>query len=81
LEGLACFASATGDARRALSVAAAASHLRKLVSAPLPPAEQSKLDQKLLSAWEQLSEPEGKKAWTDGYTMTIESAVRYSLLD
>jgi tetratricopeptide (TPR) repeat protein len=79
LEGLACFASAKGDARRALSVAAAASHLRQLVSAPLPPAEQSKLDQKLLSAWEQLSEPEGKKAWTDGYVMTMENAIRYAL--
>jgi predicted ATPase/DNA-binding winged helix-turn-helix (wHTH) protein len=81
LEGLACFASAKGDARRALSVASAASHLRQLVSAPLPPAEQSKLDQKLLSAWEQLSELEGKKAWTDGYAMTIENAIRYAMLD
>jgi predicted ATPase/DNA-binding winged helix-turn-helix (wHTH) protein len=81
LEGLACFASAKGDARRALSVAAAASHLRQMVSAPLPPAEQSKLDQKLLSAWEQLSETEGKKAWTDGYAMTMDNAIRYALLD
>jgi len=81
LEGLACFASAKGDTRRALSVAAAASHLRQMVSAPLPPAEQSKLDQKLLSAWEQLSETEGKKAWTDGYAMTMDNAIRYALLD
>jgi predicted ATPase/DNA-binding winged helix-turn-helix (wHTH) protein len=81
LEGLACFASAKGDALRALSVAAAASHLRHLVSAPLPPAEQSKLDQKLLSAWHQLSEPEGKKAWTDGYAMSMENAIRYALLE
>ena len=81
LEGLACHARAKGDARRAISVAAAASHLRQLVSAPLPPAEQSKLDQKLLGAWEQLGEPEGKKAWTEGYAMTMENAIRYALAD
>jgi predicted ATPase/DNA-binding winged helix-turn-helix (wHTH) protein len=81
LEGLACFALAKEDAWRALSVAAAASHLRKLVSAPLPPAEQSKLDQKLERAWQQLGEPEGKKAWTEGFTMTIEKAIRYALSD
>jgi len=81
LEGLACFASAKGDARRALSVVAAASHLRQLVSAPLPPAEQSKLDQKLLSGWQQLGETEGKKAWTEGYGMTMENAIRHALAD
>lgn len=81
LEGLACFAIAKGDTRRALSVAAAASHLRQVLSNPLPPAEQSKLDQKLASAWAQLGEFEGKQAWTDGYAMTLENAVRYALSD
>ena len=79
LEGLGCYALSMGDARRALSVAAAASHLRKMVSAPLTPAEQSKLDQKLLNAWHHLDEPEGKKAWTEGYSMTLESAIRHAL--
>ena len=79
LEGLACYALARDDSRRALQIAAAASHLRKMVSAPLTPAEQSKFDQKLLSAWRKLGEAEGKKAWTDGYAMTLENAIDYSL--
>jgi tetratricopeptide (TPR) repeat protein len=81
LEGLACHAVASGDAHRAISVVAAASHLRNVVSAPLPPAEQSKLDQKMLSAWQQVSELEGKKAWTEGYAMTLDNAIRHALAD
>jgi predicted ATPase/DNA-binding winged helix-turn-helix (wHTH) protein len=79
LEGLGCYALSTGDARRALSVAAAASHLRKMVSAPLTPAEQSKLDQRLARAWRQLGEQEGTKAWGEGYAMTVDNAIQYAL--
>jgi len=79
LEGLACFAMSKGDARRALSVAGAASHLRRVVSYPLTPVEQSKLDEKLRAAWHQLGETEGKRAWAEGYAMTMENAVRCAL--
>jgi len=79
LEGLACFAIAKGNARRGLSVAAAASHLRQVLSNPLPPAEKSKLDQKLEPAWKQLGEIDGQQAWTEGYAMTFENAIRYAL--
>ena len=72
---------AKGNARRALSVAAAASHLRQVVSNPLPPAEQSKLNQKLFPAWNQLGEVEGKQVWTEGYGMTMENAIRYALAE
>jgi predicted ATPase/DNA-binding winged helix-turn-helix (wHTH) protein len=78
LEGLACLALAKGDARHALSVAAAAAHLRKLISAPLTPQDQLKLDQRLQPAWESLSEPDGKSAWEAGSAMALESAVEYS---
>ena len=81
LEGLACHALAKGDARQALSLAASASQLRQIVSAPLPPMEQSKLDQRLLTAWQQLGEVEGKKAWTEGLAMTIENAIRSARAD
>ncbi|HTT23488.1 MAG TPA: tetratricopeptide repeat protein [Candidatus Sulfotelmatobacter sp.] len=81
LEGLACYASSREDSRRALRLVAAASHLRKMVSAPLPPAEQSKLDQKLLSAWQQMGEAEGKRAWAEGYGMTMENAIRHALAE
>ena len=80
LEGLACHALSREDSHRALRLAAAASHLRRLVSAPLTPAEQSKLDQKLLTAWQELGEAEGKKAWTEGYAMTLENAIHHALV-
>lgn len=79
LEGLACYALARDDSQRALCVAAAASHLRKMVSAPLTPAEQFKLDQKLQTAWRKLGEAAGKKAWTDGYAMPLENAIHHAL--
>jgi predicted ATPase/DNA-binding winged helix-turn-helix (wHTH) protein len=79
LEGLACFAFAQAHPERALTLAAAASHLRQLISAPLPQAEQSKLDQTLAPAWTSLTEAEGKRAWADGSAMSMEQAIHYSL--
>lgn len=79
LEGFACLASARGQAARALKLAAAATHLRRLISAPLPQAEQSKLDRHLSSAWASLGEKEGNGAWEEGSAMSVESAVQYSL--
>jgi len=79
IEGLGCHALAQGDARRALSLVAAGSHLRHLVSAPLPPAEQSKLDQQLQKAWRDIGEVEGKKAWEEGNAMTMENAIQFAL--
>jgi hypothetical protein len=50
-----------------------------LIGAPLHQAEQSKLDQTLLPAWESLSEAEGKHAWAEGFAMSLEKAIQYSL--
>ncbi len=79
LEGLACLALAGGRAARALTLAAAAAKIRQRISAPLFQMEQSKLDRTLLNAWEALSEPAGKDAWAQGYEMSLEQAVQYSL--
>jgi predicted ATPase/DNA-binding winged helix-turn-helix (wHTH) protein len=79
LEGFACLAQAQGHAERALKLAASAAHLRQLVGAPLHQAEQSRLDQTLLLAWESLSDAEGKRAWGEGSAMSLEKAVEYSL--
>jgi predicted ATPase/DNA-binding winged helix-turn-helix (wHTH) protein len=79
LEGFACLAAARGDRVRTLKLAAAATHLRQLISAPLFQAEQIKLDQTLSSAWESLGEAEGKAAWAEGSALNIESAIEYSL--
>lgn len=79
LEGLACAALAKGDARRALSLAGSATHLRELISAPLPPAEQLNLDQRLRTAWKTLDDAEGKRVWADGWAMPLPAAIRYSI--
>jgi tetratricopeptide (TPR) repeat protein len=79
LEGSACLALAQGQAMRALKLAAAATRLRQMISAPLPPAEQLRLDQALLPAWETLSEPEAKGVWAEGFAMSLERAIQYSL--
>jgi hypothetical protein len=81
LEGFACLALALGDAKRALTLAAAAAHLRQLIGAPLPQAEQQKLDQTLLLAWKSLNETQGQQAWAEGSAMTLEDSIRYSLED
>jgi len=79
LEGSACLAAAQGEGARALKLAAAATRMRQMISAPLPQAEQSKLDQNLASAWKSLSEAEGKSAWAEGSALSMERAVQYSL--
>jgi predicted ATPase len=79
LEGSACLALVRGDAARALKLAAAAAHLRRGVGAPLPHAEQEKLDRTLLPAWEWLSEPERNEAWAEGSAMSVEKAIQCSV--
>lgn len=79
LEGSAGLALARGDAARALRLAAAAAHLRRLISAPLPQAEQARLDQTLLPAWESLGEAEARDAWAEGSGMSVGKAIEYSL--
>jgi predicted ATPase len=79
LDGLACLALRKGNASRALAVAGAASRLRQVISAPLTPAEQARLDQNLHQAWQELGEVAGNKAWEEGRAMTLDQAVEYAL--
>jgi len=79
LEGCACLALAQGHAARALTLAGAAAHLRQLISAPLPQAEQRKLDETLLPAWKSVTETAAKGAWEQGSAMSLEKAVHYCL--
>ena len=81
LEGYACVALAERCAARALTLAAAAAYLRRQICAPLSLAEQSKLDQWLIPAWDALTEAEGKDAWAKGSAMSLEKAMQYSLED
>ena len=79
LEGCACLAAARGHATRAMTLAAAAAHLRRLISTPLPHAEQLRLEQNLLPAREALSDADEKAAWAEGSTMSVESAIGLAL--
>jgi predicted ATPase/DNA-binding winged helix-turn-helix (wHTH) protein len=79
LESTACLTLAQGRAEDALRLAAAAAQLRQSIGAPLPQAEQLKLDQTLLFAWKSVSEGDGKRAWAEGSAMSLENAVQYSL--
>lgn len=79
LEGCACLAVAQGHAGRALKLVAAAAHLRTLIGAFLPQAEQAELDRKVLPAWQSLSDYDGQEAWAIGSAMNLEQAIRYSL--
>ena len=66
LEGFACSALAQRDPARALAITAAAAHLRQWIGAPLMPAEQSKLDDKLQPAWTSLNESGGQSRLRPG---------------
>ncbi len=79
LEGFACLAKAGGHPKRALTLAAAAAHLRDVISAPLPPAEGAGFERLMLPAWEALSDREGKEAWLAGSAMSLKDAITYSL--
>ena len=81
LEGSACLAQAQARSERALTLGGAAAYLRQSIGAPLNQAEQWKLDQKLLPAWESLGEGEGKRAWAYGSAMSLTKAIEYSLAE
>jgi predicted ATPase len=78
LEGFACLALTRGYAERSLKFAAAAAHIRRTIGAPLQRAEQAKLDHTLASAWESLSEEQGRAAWAEGAAMSLQEAIEYS---
>ncbi|MFN7997723.1 MAG: tetratricopeptide repeat protein [Bryobacteraceae bacterium] len=78
LEGFACSAWRRGAPRRALSIAAAAAHVRQMIGAPLLPLEKQRFDESLQSAWKSLGEQEGKLAWERGWAMTLEKAIQYA---
>jgi predicted ATPase/DNA-binding winged helix-turn-helix (wHTH) protein len=79
LEGFACSALAQRDPVRALAITATAAHLRQRIGAPLMPAEQSKLDDKLQPAWISLNDAESKTAYARGWAMSLDNAIEYAL--
>jgi predicted ATPase/DNA-binding winged helix-turn-helix (wHTH) protein len=80
-EGFACLALAQGEPARALKLAAAATHTRRLVGAILPLADQSRLDQKLLLARQSMTEFQAQEAWASGLAISLERAIQYCLVE
>jgi hypothetical protein len=79
LEGFASLAASEGQAVRALKLAAAAAHLRRLISVPLLQSEQSRLDHCLRLARESLAGAQQKEAWSEGLAMGMAQAIQYCL--
>lgn len=79
LEGASCLAAASGDAFRALTLAAAAEHLRSQIGAPLHQAERAKLDEGLTAVREILNTSAGKEAWQKGLEMPLQAAILFAL--
>ena len=79
LEGFACSALGQRDPARALALAGAAAHLRQWIGAPLMPAEQSKLGDKLQPAWTSMNEADSKAAYARGWAMSLDNAIKYAL--
>jgi tetratricopeptide (TPR) repeat protein len=79
LDGLACLAAAQRQPARALKLAGAAEHLRRLAGTRLLETEQTTLDEHLSPAWKSLGEADGKRAWAEGSASSIDTAIQYSL--
>jgi predicted ATPase len=79
LEASAGVALAQGLAERALKLGAAATHLRRSISAPLHQAAQLEFDQTLLPAWASLGEEAGARAWAEGSAISLEDVIQYAL--
>jgi tetratricopeptide (TPR) repeat protein len=79
LECFACSASLQFQAERSLRLAGAAAALRQNIGAPLPPAEQAKLDAHLDPARYALANTSGATAWLEGWGMPLEKAIEKAI--
>jgi len=75
LESFACSAAAQSEPDRSLRLAGASAALRQSIGAPLPPAEQAKLEIGLEPARRALTTAIGRTAWLEGWVMPIEKAI------
>src|SRR6266566_3713416 len=75
LEGLAAVTGMQGQPVRAARLSGAASSLRTLLGAPLPPIDRPSYEQTVAALRAQLDEPTFLKAWTAGQAMPLEEAI------
>jgi predicted ATPase len=80
LECFACSAAVQFEAERSLRLAGAAAALRQNIGAPLPPAEQAKLEASLHPARQALANTAGVTAWLEGWALPVEKAIEEVLV-
>ncbi|HYB53105.1 MAG TPA: hypothetical protein VEG84_04490, partial [Thermoanaerobaculia bacterium] len=79
LECFAASAAEEGQARRALRLAGAAAALRQSLGAPLPRADQDRLERSLEPARRALPDTDGTSAWLEGWVMPADRAIESAL--
>ena len=79
LEDIGCLMALQAQTVPALRLVGAAQSLREGIGAPLPPPEQTKLDQMLSPAREALGNEASTEAESRGREMTLEEAVQFAL--
>jgi len=75
LEGLAAVAGMQGQPVRAVRLSGAASSLRTMLGAPLPPLDRSSYEQTVAAVRAVLDEPTFLNAWTEGQAMPLVEAI------
>jgi predicted ATPase len=79
LDCLACSAALQSQPERALRLAGSAAAMRRVLGAPLPVAEQTRLEKALDLARQSLSPAKAAAAWMDGWTMATDKAIQEAL--
>jgi tetratricopeptide (TPR) repeat protein len=79
LEDYAGLAAAEAQPERALRLAGFAAGLRAAIGAPLPPAEQARVDRMLAPARRALEESVAAAAWSEGRAMPLQEAIEVAL--
>ena len=79
LEDYAGLAAFEALPERALRLAGFAAALRETIGAPLPPAEQARVDRMLIPARQALDPDLAAAAWAEGRAMPLDEAVEYAL--
>lgn len=72
-------AAAQAQPVRALRLAGFAAALRETIGAPLPPAEQERVDRMLAPARQVLTATAATAAWAEGQAMSVQAAIAYAL--
>jgi tetratricopeptide (TPR) repeat protein len=79
LDCLACSAALQSQPERALRLAGSAAAMRRVLGAPLPVAEQMRLEKTLDLARQSISPAKAAAAWMDGWTMSTDKAIQEAL--